>query len=65
MSQRLYAAAPDPKKLYLVPEAGHNNVAEMAGEDYLQTVQSFLRAIDMPGFEPSSGDRTHSGSPML
>ncbi|WP_416676594.1 alpha/beta hydrolase [Egbenema bharatensis] len=46
MSQKLYAAAPDPKQLYLVPEAGHNNVAEVAGAEYLQTVQSFVLKAD-------------------
>lgn len=46
MSQTLYAAAPNPKQLYLVPEAGHNNVAELAGAEYLQTVQQFIQQVD-------------------
>jgi pimeloyl-ACP methyl ester carboxylesterase len=46
MSQTLYAAAPNPKKLYLVPEAGHNNVAELAGAEYLQTVRQFIQQVD-------------------
>ncbi|MGH8002727.1 MAG: alpha/beta hydrolase [Brasilonema sp.] len=42
MSQDLYAAAPEPKKLVLVPGAGHSNVAEVAPSIYLQAVQSFV-----------------------
>jgi uncharacterized protein len=60
MSQTLYAAAPDPKKLYLVPEAGHNNVAEMAGAEYQQTVQSFMQKIDTP-----ETDRQEKEDPAL
>lgn len=42
MSQKLYAAAPEPKTLILVPGAGHNNVAEFAPTEYLQAVRSFI-----------------------
>lgn len=42
MSQSLYAAAPEPKKLILVPDAGHNNVAELAPSMYMQAVRSFV-----------------------
>ncbi|KOP28224.1 phospholipase [Hapalosiphon sp. MRB220] len=38
MSEKLYAAAPEPKKLLLVADAAHNNVAEVAPEEYLQAV---------------------------
>lgn len=43
MSQALYAASPDPKQLYLVPEAGHNNVAQIAGPDYLKQIRAFVQ----------------------
>jgi fermentation-respiration switch protein FrsA (DUF1100 family) len=43
MSEILYAAAPEPKQLYLVPLADHNNVGETAGDDYLQVVQQFVQ----------------------
>jgi uncharacterized protein len=43
MSQALYEAAPQPKQLYLVPDAGHNNVAEVAGLKYLEVVQQFVQ----------------------
>lgn len=45
MSERLYAAAPEPKQLYLVPHAGHNDVAEIAGAKYTQTIQQFIERI--------------------
>lgn len=42
MSQMLYDVSPQPKQLYWVPLAGHNDVAETAGEAYGQTVAQFL-----------------------
>ncbi len=45
MSQDLYAAAPNTKKLLLVSGAGHNNVAEIARCEYFQAVQSFVNLI--------------------
>lgn len=45
MSQELYAAAPEPKQLVLVPGAGHNDVAEVGGSQYLQAVQSFVQQV--------------------
>ncbi|MCL1469511.1 alpha/beta hydrolase [Argonema antarcticum] len=46
MSQILFAAAPEPKQLFLVPKADHNNVADVAGVKYLQTVQNFVELAD-------------------
>ncbi|GAX34113.1 alpha/beta hydrolase [Nodularia sp. NIES-3585] len=45
MSQKLYHAAPEPKKLLLVPSADHNNTASVAGDDYLQWIQSFVERV--------------------
>lgn len=42
MSETLYAAAPDPKWLWLVPEAAHNDVARVAGRKYFETIEQFL-----------------------
>lgn len=42
MSQELYAAAPEPKKLILIPGAAHNNVAQVAPSVYLEAVRSFV-----------------------
>ncbi|BAY42890.1 hypothetical protein SAMD00079811_04680 [Scytonema sp. HK-05] len=46
MSQDLYAAAPEPKKLLLVPGAAHNNVAEVAASVYLEAVRSFVTSTE-------------------
>lgn len=45
MSQQLFAAAPEPKQLLLFPGAGHNDVAEVAGSQYLQAVQNFVQQV--------------------
>jgi uncharacterized protein len=43
MSQKLYDAAPEPKKLVLVPGAEHNNVGEVLGPTYMHWVKSFVK----------------------
>ncbi|MEA5505673.1 alpha/beta fold hydrolase [Halotia wernerae UHCC 0503] len=45
MSQKLYAVAPEPKTLILVPGAEHNNVAVVANMEYLQWIKSFVRQV--------------------
>lgn len=47
MSDRLYAAAPYPKELLMVTGAAHNNVAEIGGEQYLQTIKQFMKQVGM------------------
>ena len=42
MGRKLFDAAPEPKQLYIVPDAGHNNLAQFAGAEYLQKVRHFL-----------------------
>jgi len=42
MSKKLFDAAPDPKQLYIVPDGGHNNVAQIGGAEYLQIVSQFF-----------------------
>ncbi|MBW4592052.1 MAG: lysophospholipase [Brasilonema angustatum HA4187-MV1] len=46
MSQDLHAAAPEPKKLILVPGAAHNNVVQVAPSVYLEAVQSFVTLVE-------------------
>ncbi|KJH72183.1 alpha/beta hydrolase [Aliterella atlantica] len=46
MSKQLYAAAPEPKQLIIVPNAGHNDVAEIAGLQYFQIVNKFVRLAE-------------------
>jgi len=45
MSQKLYAAAPEPKQLFLVPGADHNDTAVVAGLQYLQWIKSFVEQV--------------------
>lgn len=45
MSERLFAQAPEPKQLYIVPGANHNNLATVAGDDYLHRVREFLEQV--------------------
>jgi len=42
MSQKLFDAAPEPKQLYIVPDGGHNNTAQIGGAEYLDRVNQFL-----------------------
>ena len=45
MSKILFAVAPEPKQIFLVPAAGHNDVADVAGSQYLQTIEEFLEQV--------------------
>lgn len=40
----LYAAANEPKRLVLLPEAGHNDLVATGGEKYLDDLADFIRA---------------------
>ncbi|AFZ07337.1 alpha/beta hydrolase fold protein [Oscillatoria nigro-viridis PCC 7112] len=42
MSKKLFDAAPEPKQLYIVPDGGHTNVAQIGGAKYLQILSQFL-----------------------
>ncbi|MEM7479632.1 MAG: alpha/beta hydrolase [Acidobacteriota bacterium] len=48
----LYERARAPKQLYLVPKAGHRDVAVRGGRDYLRQLQRF-RDQQLPALEPS------------
>jgi uncharacterized protein len=41
---RLYAAAGQPKELYLLPQAGHDNLRSVGGEEYARRLAGFFRA---------------------
>lgn len=45
MAERLYAATPGPKRILVVPRADHDNVAAIAGPEYLRKVSEFLSAV--------------------
>ncbi|HBR00475.1 MAG TPA: phospholipase [Cyanobacteria bacterium UBA11691] len=47
MSEELFAAAPEPKELWLFPPGDHSTVAPLAGEEYFKTVREF---VDLPVF---------------
>ncbi len=40
--QELFRAAPEPKELFLVPGAGHNDVSLVAGDGYASRIKGFL-----------------------
>jgi uncharacterized protein len=50
MAEEIYnAAAGEPKKLYLVKGAGHENCAAVAGASYQLHMLEFLRSVPTPG----------------
>ncbi|MBD1868722.1 alpha/beta hydrolase [Cyanobacteria bacterium FACHB-471] len=51
MSEALYAAAPEPKQIWLVPNAGHNDVADVAGSEYLQVVRRFVERASVASLQ--------------
>ncbi len=44
MGQRLFEAAPQPKAFFPVEGAGHDDILDVAGERYLERLQTFLAA---------------------
>jgi hypothetical protein len=46
MSERLFTKATVPKKILLVPFAGHNNVATVAPQEYSKTVFEFRQLVE-------------------
>ncbi len=51
MSEDLFNAATEPKQLLIVAGAGHNNVRQVGGNQYWETVQQFLNSESQkPGF---------------
>ena len=44
MSKELYAAAPEPKQLEIIEEAGHSNLPEFDLPEYLQTLKQFIQS---------------------
>jgi len=46
MSQALYDVTPEPKQLFIVPTADHNNVASVSGEKYFDTIRQFMKLVN-------------------
>jgi fermentation-respiration switch protein FrsA (DUF1100 family) len=45
MSEKLYETANEPRELFLVTEADHNNVATVSGMEYLDIIQYFVKLL--------------------
>jgi fermentation-respiration switch protein FrsA (DUF1100 family) len=45
LGKALFEAAADPKQLYEVPGAGHNDLVWMAGPDYLSQFRRFIKRL--------------------
>lgn len=43
MSQQLYAAAPEPKQLLLIPGAGHYRIYQPGANSYLRAIEKFVK----------------------
>jgi fermentation-respiration switch protein FrsA (DUF1100 family) len=50
-SERLFAAAPEPKEMWVLPAAKHQNFHELAGEEYEQRILDYF-ARHIHGGEP-------------
>ena len=46
LGQELFAAAPDPKSIWIVPGAHHNDIVESAGATYREHLRSFYESLD-------------------
>ncbi|MBE9043913.1 alpha/beta hydrolase [Pleurocapsales cyanobacterium LEGE 10410] len=44
MAQELFAIAPEPKQLVIIPEANHNNLHLVGGQQYFWSLQQFIKA---------------------
>lgn len=45
MGETLYEAAPVPKQLFLVSDAGHNNIGSVGEDEYNRRVEEFARSV--------------------
>jgi pimeloyl-ACP methyl ester carboxylesterase len=45
LGQALFEAAPEPKSIWIVPGAHHNDIVETAGANYRQHLQSFYESL--------------------
>ena len=43
MAEKLYAAAPEPKRFYAIPGASHNDTYVAGGEAYFEALREFIR----------------------
>lgn len=45
LGQALFAATPEPKSFWIVPDAGHNNIVETAGASYRERLRTFYESL--------------------
>lgn len=45
LGRRVFDAAPEPKEFWLIPGAGHNNLAATAGPQYRARLRAFYRSL--------------------
>ncbi len=57
MSQKLFDVTRSPKQIKFFPKAGHNDVAQVGGAAYSQTVRAFLDQIDKTACKDCSETR--------
>ena len=48
MSKELFAAAPEPKQLVIIPQANHNDLPEFGDRRYLLSLQKFIQSDRQP-----------------
>jgi uncharacterized protein len=55
MGRLVFAAAPEPKELYIIPGAHHNDVYDVGGQAYFARLKAFIeRCRPKPGLEQSA-----------
>jgi hypothetical protein len=42
MGRRVFEAAPEPKELYIIPQAHHNDTYIVGGKTYFERLKSFI-----------------------
>ena len=55
-TRRLYEAANEPKRLWVLPEADHNDLELLAGEGMLQAILDFLEPLLTPSIAKDAKD---------
>lgn len=47
MGRRVYAAAPEPKELYIIPGSHHNDTYLVGGQTYVERLRAFIRKASL------------------
>ena len=45
ISQQLYAAAPKPKQIFLIPDTEHVRIYQPGAKSYLRAIQRFVESL--------------------